>query len=99
MARLAPEFSAAWRELDVSLLHRLVFAELLGLDETDRIVYTRDPREARNRAHTGEFAAAFLQPAPRVEQMQAVAAAGERMPQKSTYFWPKAVTGLVLHGE
>jgi uncharacterized protein (DUF1015 family) len=41
--------------------------------------------------------AAFFVPAPRVEDVREVALAGEKMPEKSTYFWPKAITGLVIY--
>jgi uncharacterized protein (DUF1015 family) len=99
MHRLDREHSAAWRDLDVTILHRLIFEEALGLDEEGSIVYTRDPAEARSRVTSGEFQAGFLQPSPTVEELKHVAAAGDKMPQKSTYFWPKAVTGLVIYGE
>jgi uncharacterized protein (DUF1015 family) len=89
--------SAAWRDLDVAILHRLVFEVLFGLEP--EIVYTRDAAEAKERGSSGEFAAAFLQPHPQVEELKQVAGAGDKMPQKSTYFWPKAVTGLVIYGE
>ena len=46
----------------------------------------------------GKGGAAFL-PAPTVEELKAVAGAGDRMPEKSTYFWPKAITGLVIYEE
>jgi uncharacterized protein (DUF1015 family) len=95
--RLDTEHSAAWRDLDVVLLHRLIFREVLRLDEHEAIVYTRSTDEARERATKGEFAAAFLLPSPKVQELKDVAGAGDRMPEKSTYFWPKAVTGLVLY--
>ncbi len=97
LERLDQEHSPAWRDLDVAVLHRLVFQELLGLEGTGAIVYTRDPAEARERVVSGEFQAGFLLPAPNVEELKAVAGAGDKMPEKSTYFWPKAVTGLVLY--
>jgi len=87
--------SPAWRGLDVVLLHRLVLGELLGLE--GEIGYTRDPQEARRRTLAGEVAAAFFLPAPSVAELRAVSAAGERMPEKSTYFWPKAYSGLVIY--
>lgn len=99
LAQIDPERSAAWSDLDVVLLHHLVFDELLGLDEEDNIVYTRDPEEARTGPVTGGFAASFLQPYPKVEELKLVAGAGDKMPHKSTYFWPKAVTGLVIYPE
>jgi uncharacterized protein (DUF1015 family) len=99
LARLDNEHSDAWRDLDVVLLHRLVFQELLRLDEHEQIVYTRDPKEARTGVTDGEFAASFLLPYPRVEELKQVAGAGDKMPEKSTYFWPKAVSGLVIYPE
>jgi uncharacterized protein (DUF1015 family) len=97
--RLDQEHSPAWRDLDVVLLHRLIFAELLGITEHGDIVYTRSPQEALNRAVSGEFSASFLLPTPTVEELKLVAGAGDKMPEKSTYFWPKAVTGLVIYPE
>jgi uncharacterized protein (DUF1015 family) len=95
--RLDTEHSAAWRDLDVVLLHRLVLEQALGLGEHPDIVYTRSPSEARERVVSGEFTASFLLPSPRVEELKLVAGAGDKMPHKSTYFWPKAVTGLVIY--
>lgn len=91
------EHSEGWRDLDVAILHRLVLREGYGLTDTTQIVYTRDPQEAIQRVRSGEFAAAFLLPPPRVEELKIVAGAGDRMPEKSTYFWPKAMTGLVIY--
>lgn len=93
------EHSPAWRDLDVAILHRLVFDEILRVAPETEIVYTRDPLEAQERVLSGEFEMAFLLPPPRVDDLKLVAGAGDRMPQKSTYFWPKAVTGLVIYGE
>jgi uncharacterized protein (DUF1015 family) len=97
--RLDSEHSAAWRDLDVVVLHRLILEEALRLDEHAEIVYTRDPAEARNRVISGEFQASFILPAPRVEELKDVANAGDKMPHKSTYFWPKAISGLVVYEE
>lgn len=97
--RLDQAHSAAWRDLDVVLLHRLVLEKALGLDEHAEIVYTRDPAEARDRVTSGEFQASFLLPSPRVEELKDVAGAGDKMPHKSTYFWPKAISGLVIYEE
>lgn len=99
LSRLDHTHSPAWRDLDVVLLHRLVFAEILALNVEGRLVYTRDPQEARTGVTSGKFAASFLLPRPRVEELKLVAGAGDRMPEKSTYFWPKAVSGLVIYPE
>ena len=97
--------STALRRLDVTLLHGLVLegpSSLLGLDVHDEahaggLVYVKEEQEAIRRVHDGEFAAAFLLNATRVEEVRAVCEAGETMPEKSTYFYPKLLTGLVFH--
>ena len=97
--------STALRRLDVTLLHGLVLegpTSVLGLDahheaEAGRLVYTKDADEAILRVRSGEFAAAFLLNATRVDEVRAVSEAGETMPEKSTYFYPKILTGLVFH--
>ena len=97
--------SLALRRLDVTLLHGLVLEgerSILGLDahheaETGRLVYTKDADEAVEGVESGAFAAAFLLNATRVEEVRAVAEAGETMPEKSTYFHPKVATGLVFN--
>jgi hypothetical protein len=95
---------AAWRALDVAVLQALVFGEALGVtpDEIragDRVTYTRDAEAAVNAVRTGTDGAslaALLIPTP-PEAMRDVAQAGDRMPQKSTYFYPKLITGLVIN--
>jgi uncharacterized protein (DUF1015 family) len=95
MGTLDAEHSAAWRNLDVVVLHRLALGQLLQY--RGEIAYTRDADEARRRTLSGEFSTAWFVPAPSVQDLRAVAGAGERMPEKSTYFWPKAITGLVVY--
>lgn len=97
MERLDREHCAAWRDLDVVLLHRLILQEVLGLPEHADITYSRDADESREQVAAGRFDAGFFLPTPTVEELKAVAGAGDRMPEKSTYFWPKAITGLVIH--
>jgi uncharacterized protein (DUF1015 family) len=99
-AFLAEGRGAAFAELDVAILHRLLIEGILGVPPTsqadDAIQYTRDESHALKAVMSGEaHAALFLNP-PRVEQVQAVAMAGERMPQKSTFFFPKVLSGLVI---
>ena len=93
--------ASAYAELDVAILHRLVIEGILGVPPTsqadDAIEYTRDETHALKAVMSGEaHAALFLNP-PRVGQVQAVAMAGERMPQKSTFFFPKVLSGLVIN--
>ncbi len=87
--------SRALRELDVSVLHRVIFEQLLGIQGLDSITYTRDPHEASRFVEEGA-GAAFLMNPPTVEDMRTIALGGEKMPQKSTYYFPKILSGLVL---
>ena len=95
-AALPRERSAAWRALDVSVLHGYVVPELWGLaDDVDTVGYEHDVAAALAAAGRTGGTAVLLNPTP-VEAVAAVAATGERMPRKSTLFTPKPRTGLVL---
>ena len=88
------------RQLDVSVLSgtlsRMIGASEAGLTAQGRLTYTHDAREAVRRVEPSAADVCFLlRPTP-VEQVLAVAAAGDFMPPKSTYFHPKAATGLVF---
>ena len=98
---LDPVASPALRWLDVNLL-AVALERMLDVDRAataggGRIAYTKDADEALAMVDRGEGVAAFLLDPTRVEDVLSVAAAGEVMPQKSTYFYPKQVTGLVLN--
>jgi uncharacterized protein (DUF1015 family) len=85
-------------KLDVSLLQQLIVAKLCPTQqEQEAILYTKDDHEALDWVDRGTGTGAFLLNATKVSEVQAVAAAGERMPHKSTYFYPKPLTGLVLN--
>jgi uncharacterized protein (DUF1015 family) len=81
--------------LDVTILHKLIFEKLLGITGLESISYTRDPQEAVNAVKNGS-AASFLMNPPTVEDMKRIALGGEKMPQKSTYYYPKILSGLVV---
>jgi uncharacterized protein (DUF1015 family) len=98
---LPVEHSEPWRELDVSVLHEIILKGIMGITspslERDCLDYTRDALEAISRVDSGEYQLAFLiNPMP-VSCVMAVADAGDRMPPKSTHFYPKPPTGLVMH--
>jgi uncharacterized protein (DUF1015 family) len=85
-------------KLDVSLLQQLIVTKLCPTQqEQEAILYTKDDHEALDWVAKGTGTGAFLLNATKVSEVQAVAAAGERMPHKSTYFYPKPLTGLVLN--
>ncbi|MBI3327869.1 MAG: DUF1015 family protein, partial [Nitrospinae bacterium] len=86
--------------LDTTLLHRVILEELLqvALPE-DAIGFTQDDAAAVDLVARGAYQVAFLLNPTTVEQVVQHARAGARMPRKSTYFYPKLLTGIVLHKE
>jgi uncharacterized protein (DUF1015 family) len=95
-AAVPPGHSPAWAALDVSVLHTLVVTALWGLpDDVDHVGYEHDVDSALATAARTSGTAVLLNPTP-VTAVAAVAAAGERMPRKSTLFTPKPATGLLL---
>lgn len=102
MDGLLPEKSPAYRHLDVTVLHSLILEKLLGIDKENmaaqkNLSYTRSAQEAEQSVRAGKSQCCFLLNPTRVSEIGAVAAAGEKMPQKSTYFYPKLITGLVMN--
>lgn len=102
MDALLPELSPVSRQLDVNVLHSLILERLLGIDKENmknqvNLTYTRSLREALDGVDAGVYQACFILNPTRVEEIRDVAAAGEKMPQKSTYFYPKLITGLTMN--
>ena len=89
------EGSTALKSLDVTVLHSVILEELLGKQGMEGIDYTRDSRQALLGADTGS-AVSFLMNPPSVDDMRTIALGGEKMPQKSTYYFPKILSGIVL---
>jgi uncharacterized protein (DUF1015 family) len=94
--------SAAVRRLDLAVLHAAILGDRLGIDAAsvatgDALAYTRSEADAIRAVASGEAKAAILVRPTRLEQLAAVASAGDVMPQKSTYFYPKLLTGLVFY--
>src|SRR3954451_6583474 len=91
-----------YRRLDTAVLEALVLEGALGMTEDDishlhGLDYARTAEEARARVDAGEADAAFLMAPTPVQRVRDVAAAGENMPPKSTYFYPKVLTGMVFN--
>ncbi len=106
MDKAAPSMSRAWRKLDVTVLSKLVLDEILGIDDEKlargtNVRYIKDSgnkaKELVRQIDAGDGQAVFFMNPPKIEQIEAVADAGERMPQKSTYFYPKVFTGLTIY--
>jgi uncharacterized protein (DUF1015 family) len=89
-----PALPAALRDLDVSVLHELVLGRLL---KSSAVTYEMDVAKCLELVRSGRFGAAFFLNPTRVDEVERVALASLRMPPKSTYFYPKLLTGLVLN--
>jgi uncharacterized protein (DUF1015 family) len=100
MDQKARDHSKTWRTLDVSILHKLILEEFLGITEKnleDHVKYTRVDGEAIQQVDEGKYDFSFLINATKIDQLKAIADASEHMPQKSTYFLPKMLSGLVMY--
>ncbi len=102
MAAATPEMAPEVRRLDVSILHTIVFDRLLSIGETavksgSLIDYTIDARAALASVRDGSASGAFLMNPPSITDVERVSDAGATMPEKSTYFHPKLLTGLVMN--
>jgi uncharacterized protein (DUF1015 family) len=100
--RALPDRSEPYRRLDTAVLEALILKGALGMtddeiDHLDGLGYARDDAQALELVHSGAYDAAFFMAPTPVERIQAVAASGESMPPKSTYFFPKIPTGLVFN--
>lgn len=96
-ALLGDDRAKAWRDLDVALLHRGIFERILGQPEGAEYGYEKFASGAVAAVREGGAPMAFLLRATRADQIRACAEAGEPMPQKSTYFFPKLCTGAVMY--
>lgn len=90
------------KQLDVTVLHRLIFEKILGMSEEDQaqqknLVYWKSTRKAIEETWNGSCEVSFLMNPTRIGEMESVALAGQKMPQKSTYFYPKIISGLLWH--
>jgi uncharacterized protein (DUF1015 family) len=86
--------------LDVSVLHDVLLEKVLGIQvRDDSIAFTQDDAAAVDLVTRQEYQVAFLLNPTRVEQIVQPAMQGKRLPRKSTYFYPKLLTGIVMHKE
>jgi uncharacterized protein (DUF1015 family) len=106
MDSVASGRSDAWKSLDVSVLHKLVLEKLLGIGEKElagggNVEYVKDTGSAVDesiaRVDASEKQIAFFVRPPKMQQLKMVTEAGEKMPQKSTFFYPKVYTGLTIN--
>lgn len=98
---LAPERAQVWRDLDVSILHKLLLSHIMDIDEKkidnlENIKYLREPDMGYDEVEKSGTSYLFILNATRIEQVTACTDVGEKMPQKSTDFYPKIVTGFAM---
>jgi len=101
MDRLLPGRDPAWRMLDVSVLHELLIERVMDIskeavERKENIEYLRDPQMGYDAVDEGDAEFLFVLNPTRMEQVRACTAAGEKMPQKSTDFYPKVISGMVM---
>ena len=97
-----PGMPEPYRRLDTAVLEALLLKGALGMTEDDishlnGLDYARDTDQARQRVESGDVEAAFFMSSTPVDRVRDVAAAGVNMPPKSTYFFPKVLTGMIFN--
>ncbi len=92
LAKAMPDKCQAYRDLGVSILHSLLLAGVAP----EKITYVKDEKETLKLAR-GRKCLAVIVPATPVNAIKKIALAGQTMPQKSTYFFPKVASGIVIH--
>ena len=102
MQRLAKDLSVPLRELDVTTLHLLLLERILGLAPEQQVSgetirYSQDEEAVLQSLEKEEFQAAFILNPPKAQEILTIASGGEKMPQKSTYFYPKLISGLIVN--
>ena len=102
MKSLLPELSTASQQLDVTVLHSLILEEIFLINKENmanqiNLTYTKFFEEAISMVDNGKCQCSFVLNPTRVTEIRDVATAGEKMPQKSTYFYPKMITGMVMN--
>ncbi len=89
--------SQAYREFGVSILNHVILNGVLSRAKNLEVAYTMDLKEAYRQIMEGKYQLAFLLNPPQPEMVKAIADAQDRMPSKSTYFYPKLPAGLVIN--
>lgn len=97
MAKIANDHNEEWQGLGVSVLHRLIMDELLGQKDLPKPKYVHLVEEIIEGCESGEFPMAALVMPATVDHIRKISISGERMPAKSTYFYPKLLSGLVIN--
>jgi uncharacterized protein (DUF1015 family) len=98
-ALMPPERSDVYKKMDVSIVDHVILEKILGMqsDDEKRIAYTHNREEAVSRALNGECQLAIITNMVKGQTIKDIADAKDRMPRKSTYFYPKLPSGLIVN--
>jgi hypothetical protein len=96
LAAAAADHSPEWRELGVSILHRLIVETILGRTGPVPTKYVHRIEEVVEGLRSGDYPLAALVMPATVDHVRSISSQGQRMPAKSTYFYPKPLSGLVV---
>lgn len=97
MESAMPDSSMALKNLDISILHQLIIDRVMHCNNEDCVNYTRSFTEAIAAVDAGKYQCCFILNPTRIQDIKDIVDADEKMPQKSTYFYPKPTTGLVMN--
>ncbi len=99
VAMMPAERSDVYKKMDVSIVDHVILEKILGIqsDDEKRIAYTHNRAEAVSRALNGEFQLAIITNMVKGQTIKDIADARDRMPRKSTYFYPKLPSGLIVN--
>ncbi|MHA1785201.1 MAG: DUF1015 domain-containing protein [Candidatus Helarchaeota archaeon] len=86
--------SDSWKRLDVSILHEIIIKEKLGIN--GKVEFSKDPKQAIKLVISGDYDATFILNPTRISEIELITEKGELMPHKSTYFYPKPLSGVLI---
>ena len=91
-----------WKHLDAGILHGMIVEKILGINAThgnnkNAVIYVKDEKEALSQVKAGYYQLAFFMKPTIIEQVKEIAMTRKVMPPKSTYFYPKLITGIVIN--
>jgi uncharacterized protein (DUF1015 family) len=98
-SRMPSSHSDVYKKMDVSIVDHIILEEILGMQSDDerRIAYTHNRQEAVDRVLSGDCQLAVITGMVKSQTIKDIADVGDRMPRKSTYFYPKLPSGLIVN--
>lgn len=90
------DHSNEWKKLNLPILHEILLKDCLNLEKED-VTFIKDVNKGIQNVDSGKIQALFMVNPTTLEEVQKITSLGEIMPQKSTYFYPKPLSGLIIH--